>query len=356
MSRVVALLRFLEQTGRTAHPGELEEGFRLDEDFVKRCAAEGYATASLQRYRSSCRHFLTWLHGARIPLREMAVAHVLSAFLEHDCLCAGGFRSLSRCHPGSTRYSVPIEGFTRFPADRGVLSDGLAASEDGSDGELEGFRRWLRQHRGIGASSIEVYLRIVSACLPDLGNEPGRYDAALVRDVLRRRCAKAARRHAQQIATGLRMYLRFLASQGRCRPGLAGAIPPVPGSRLAYLPRYLPADDIERAVATCDVTTPLGLRNRAILLLLARLALRAGDIASLRLADIDWGNTLVRVCGKSKRPARRPLPQDVGNALLDNIERARPPVDADRVFLRVPAPHRPFASSKAISRALREQR
>lgn len=91
------------------------------------------------------------------------------------------------------------------------------------------------------------------------------------------------------------------------------------------------------------------MRNRAILLLLARLALRAGDISSLGLADIDWGNALVRVCGKSKRPARPPLSQDVGDTLLDYIERARPPVDTDRVFVRAPAPHRPFASSSAIS-------
>ncbi len=102
MSRVVELVRCLEQTGRTAHPGELEEGFRLADDFVLHCAAEGYTTSTLTRYRSGYRHFLTWLHGARIPMREMANAHVLSSFLQHDCLCAGGFQT-----PVSTGTAAP---------------------------------------------------------------------------------------------------------------------------------------------------------------------------------------------------------------------------------------------------------
>ena len=349
MSRVVELVRFLERTGRTAHPGELEQGFRLAEDFVERCATEGFAERTLRWYRRACRHFLTWLHGTRLRMREMAAAPVLSAFLEHECLCRGGFRTLSPPRPGATRYAVPIEAFTRFLAMRGVIADRLTPSAGDSDRELAGFRRWLRQNRGIRTSTIKEYLRTVSAFLPDFGNDPGRYDAALVRDVLLSRCAGVAPKQAQRIATSMRMYLRYLASQGACPAGLVGAIPPMPAPRLAGLPRYLPAADVERAVATCDVTTALGLRNRAILLLLARLALRGGDIASLRLADIDWGHALVRVCGKSQRAARLPLPQDVGDALLEYIERARPPVDTDRVFLRVPAPHRPFAGSSAIS-------
>ena len=119
MARVAELVRFLEQTGRTAHPGELEQGIRLAEDFVERCAREGFADRTLRWYRSACRHFLTWLHGTRLPMAEMAAAPVLPAFLAHDCLCPGGFRSLSPPRPGATRYAVPIEAFTRFLAMRG---------------------------------------------------------------------------------------------------------------------------------------------------------------------------------------------------------------------------------------------
>ena len=89
---------------------------------------------------------------------------------------------------------------------------------------------------------------------------------------------------------GAARYLRFLASQGRCRAGLDRAIPTIPQWRLSTLPRYLPADELERVTDSCDLATVTGLRDRAILLLLARLGLRAGDVVKLGLADID-GNS-----------------------------------------------------------------
>ena len=102
-------------------------------------------------------------------------------------------------------------------------------------------------------------------------------------------------------------------------------------------------------IACCDGTTRAGVRDKAILLLLARLALRAGDIVALRLEDIDWRNALVRVCGKSQRQVGLPLPQDAGDAVLAYIEQARPRVAEDRVFLTARAPYRPFASSNSVT-------
>ena len=122
-------------------------------------------------------------------------------------------------------------------------------------------------------------------------------------------------------------------------------MPTVPLQRFSTLPRHLPRDDSERIIASCDRATPKGLRDRAILLLLARLALRAGDVANLRLDDIDWDNAVVRVSGKSRRAAALPLPQDVGAALRDYILRARPVVDAEEVFRRMlPPRHRRLSS------------
>ncbi len=147
----------------------------------------------------------------------------------------------------------------------------------------------------------------------------------------------------------LRMYLRFLASTGACPGSLIDAIPTVPRWRLSTLPRYMLHDDVERVIASCDVTTTRGLRDRAILLLLARLALRAGDVANLCLQDIDWDRALVKVAGKSRRTVALPLPQDVGDALLKYIEVRRPSIRTDRVFIRSIAPFQPFSASGAIS-------
>ena len=330
------------------HPGELEEGMCLLEEFLAECAAHGYAPDSLMGYRSACRHVLVWLHQARIPMRRMD-GEVLGRFVEHDCVCPGPFESLRKRLSGA-RYIYPVEVFSSFLATRGVLSSAVSTTTNEAVGEdLEAFGEWLRRHRGIREATIVKHLRPVSEMRTQLCADPGRYNAALVRDVLLRRFATASRSHARGLATSMHMYLRFLAARGECSPALLGAVPTGPGWRLCELPRYVPADDIERVIGSCDVSTPVGLRDRAILLLLARLALRAGDVVHIRLSDLDWEHARVRVCGKSRREVGLPLPQDVGDAVLDYIEHARPRIDEDRVFLRVRAPYRPFASSNAIT-------
>ncbi len=151
------------------------------------------------------------------------------------------------------------------------------------------------------------------------------------------------------MTTALRGYLRFLAVRGLCRPGLDRAIPTVPQWRLSALPRYLSTPDVERVIASCDLTKSHGIRDKAILLLLARLGLRAGDIWRMRLHDIAWDEGALRVRGKGRREICLPLPQDAGDALLDYLDRARPTVPRDEIFLRSSAPYRPFAGSCAIS-------
>ena len=106
-------------------------------------------------------------------------------------------------------------------------------------------------------------------------------------------------------------------------------------------------------IASCDEDLRGGLRNRAVLLLLARLGLRAGDIVNLRLEDIDWDEGTLRVLGKGRREVRLPLPQDAGDALLIYLEQARPPVTIDRVFLCLCAPYRAFTSSVVVSNIVR---
>ena len=152
------------------------------------------------------------------------------------------------------------------------------------------------------------------------------------------------------------MYLRFLGLNGLCRPELVHAVPTIPRLRGESLPRHVGQDDIERMIATCDLTTPMGMRDRAALLLLARLALRAGDVSGLHLDDIDWDRAVIRVSGKSRREAELPLPQDVGDALRDYILKARPRSDERKVFLRIRAPHLPLKrnsiSTSIVSRSI----
>ncbi len=102
--------------------------------------------------------------------------------------------------------------------------------------------------------------------------------------------------------------------------------------RLSSVPRCLPPADVARLIASCDLSTTVGIRDRAILLLLARLSLRAGDIVGLRMADIDWKEAWIRVCGKGHQEARLPLNQEVGDALVAYLQQ-RAAADTDAVFL-----------------------
>lgn len=246
-----------------------------------------------------------------------------------------------------------VHRFVRYLATIGVITSKPPRKYCGDD-HLQAFRDWLRRHRGTGARRILAHSQAVAKLLPQLGDDPGRYDVALINKVMLQNLESTSRVSVQQMCGSLRMYLRFLGATGACSPALVGAIPRIPRWRLATLPRYILNDDVERVIASCDPTKPRGLRDRAILLLLARLALRGGDVANMHLRDTDWDNALIRVAGKTKHTVALPLPQDVGDALLAYIERARPVVDSTKVFIRVIAPFVPFASSSPIAIIVRD--
>jgi site-specific recombinase XerD len=145
------------------------------------------------------------------------------------------------------------------------------------------------------------------------------------------------------------MFIRFLIAEGKCDAGLIEAIPTLAYWRLSSLPRYLQEEEVEKIISSCDTRTKIGKRNRAILLLLARLGLRANDIVKLRLGDINWKDATVQVSGKGRREVRLPLTKEVGLAVVDYLTNGRPPLDTDVVFVRLRAPLRAFASHTAIS-------
>jgi integrase/recombinase XerD len=139
------------------------------------------------------------------------------------------------------------------------------------------------------------------------------------------------------VITAVRMFLRFLIAMGHCTPGLDHAIPTTARWRLATLPKYLSTEAVERVIASCDLSTLIGVRDRAVLLLLARLGLRAGDVAGLELTAIDWSVGTLQVAGKNRQETQLPLPQDVGDAVLAYLAR-RPEVKDAHVFITAVAP------------------
>jgi len=147
------------------------------------------------------------------------------------------------------------------------------------------------------------------------------------------------------------MFLRFLIARGDCAAGLDHAIPTVAQWRLSSIPKYLSADDVERLIDSCDQTLALGARDRAILLLIARLGLRASDVSKLKVSDLEWRGGSLIVSGKNRNETKLPLPQDVGDAILHYLKHGRAQVSSNYVFITTTAPLVPI-SSKGISRAV----
>jgi site-specific recombinase XerD len=279
----------------------------------------------------------------------------VTRFAAHDCRNCGGGRRQRRL---SRQYVNRVRRFVRFLVDHGLVDRqrvaALSALPVNTVPEsIPAFQDFLRRHRGLAERTIDRNGRMVMRLLPVLGSDPCAYDAGRVRHVILEQARSCSPAYVKTMTTALRAYLRFLAACGACQPGLDRAVPAIAEWRLSTLPRYLPAEDVERLIASCDEGTSGGLRDRAILLLLARLGLRAGDVAALRLDDVAWHEATLRVCGKARREVRLPLPQDVGDALLAYIERARAQVGGDRVFLRVHAPYRPFSRSSCIGDVVR---
>ena len=345
--RAIRFIDFLESSGRTCHPGEIPIGIQYLDGYWEQCLEVGYRQATLRGFRFYIQHFLIWLHRTRTPLKAIN-QNTIESFLSHDCLCHNYALTPNKLRTSKT-CEAAVKDFANFLAERGVAPEAFVKSKQRKPRKLEEFCIWLERHRGISTSTIGGHDHYASIVVRDLGTDPSQYDAALVRQVLLRQFAKASIGHAKRIAGSMRMYLRFLASTAACSASLINAVPSPAFWRLSTLPRYIPMEDVDRVIASCDVTTPAGVRDRALLLLLARLGLRAGDICELRLSDIDWVNAEIHVCGKSKRSAALPLPQDVGDALLQYIHTVRPSAATPSLFLCLTGPHRPFADSSAVS-------
>jgi site-specific recombinase XerD len=154
---------------------------------------------------------------------------------------------------------------------------------------------------------------------------------------------------ARHLTTGMRVFLRYLHYKGLTDTDLSLAVPAVARWSLSTLPKHLTAAQVRQVLRHCGRSTPLGRRNYAILLLLARLGLRAGEVVSLNLEDLDWENGLITVNGKGKR-AQLPLPADVARAIARYLHRDRPRCACRSLFIRNFAPVDGFCRSNSISK------
>lgn len=217
----------------------------------------------------------------------------------------------------------------------------------------EGFCAWLRRHRGVRPRTEAGYAYTMRRLEEALGSEPRSYTAAQLRAFVLTQSRGYGASHADHVVSTVRLFVRFLILHQQCPEGLQYAIPRAARWQQATLPRYLDSVDVQRVIDACDPSTPLGARDRAVLLLLARLGLRAGEVSGLRLGDIDWISARLRVSGKTHGQVWLPLPQDAGEAILHYLNSVRPTVDNDGVFLISRAPFTPIITRQVSSTAER---
>jgi site-specific recombinase XerD len=221
----------------------------------------------------------------------------------------------------------------------------------------EQYATYLREERGLERATLLNYLPLVECFLLDrFGKGTVRLAQLTAADVtrfVRQRAHTMSSGRAKLLVTALRSFLRFAFLRGETARDLTASVPTVADWRHATLPRFIPAKDVCRILRACDRGTAVGRRDYAVLLLLARLGLRASEVVHMELEDIDWrvGELVVR--GKGARHERLPLPQDVGAALVDYLRRDRVRCGSRRVFICMRAPHRGFAGPVAICTIVR---
>jgi len=221
---------------------------------------------------------------------------------------------------------------------------------------LEQYRDHLIQERGLASSTVAGYQTVARQFLSHIATSDGLGLSDLGAEVVTRFAVQAAQRRCigstKHIVTGLRSLLRFLHLAGYAA-ALADAVPAVAGWRGGALPRALPSGHLDRLLASCDRRTADGRRDHAVLLLLARLGLRVGELVRLELSDFDWRRAEVTIRGKARRQERLPLPAEVGEAIAEYILGGRPTERAGRLFVSGGDPARALTAKRARA-ALRE--
>ncbi len=324
---------------RTGPSGPHIDGFA---DYL---AKAGYASSSALRYLRVAAHLGHFLDSQGKTLTDVD-AGMPALFRQHlpRCRCP-----LSNGGKVNHHTFFGVKCFHRYLVELGVCaSEPIRAVMPDEPELIIAFRHWLEMHRGATPSTCRGYCRHASELLSVLGADPASWTPQHVRAFFLSRPERSTAHSLEKQVTAARSFLRYLIVHDRCRSDLDQAVPRLAHWRLAALPPSLSTEQVEQMLAACQGESPRRVRDRAIILLLLRLGLRAGDVARMRLRDLDWDNATVRVSGKGRYEVTLPLPQEVGDALLEYLECRPRFVHTDRLFVSNIAPYRACISNHTI--------
>jgi len=308
--------------------------------------SEGYAQRTIKKKRRAARAFLKWLHQEHDSVVQVNESHVV-AFLG---------RMPERSKEQLALERPAVYGFLKhFRTCHPVVGRIQGSSKPEVSPHEKAYIDYLRNDRGLTERSINVYRPLAEEIIDGLSDATGSppLRASFVREFFLERVSDRSVPCAKLLATVLRSFLRFLFSHGETDQDFSLVVPSVSQCRLAPVHSFFSIDEVERILSSPDLTTSGGRRDYAILLLLARLGLRAGEIVRLELEDIHWRAAEIVVTGKGRILDRLPLLSDVGEALSLYIRKDREPVESRRVFLRKNAPRTGLTGPASIGHVVR---
>jgi site-specific recombinase XerD len=255
----------------------------------------------------------------------------------------------NRQHTPTLKSMKPLLDWLRA---QGVMGADPPVPRREVDDLMDDYRRWMVTNRALAARTVDRYEKTARCFLGRQAEATGGLTGAerlsgqavtafLLAEVTR----GLGPGSLQGRVAELRSLLRFLYLSGLTDSALAGSVPSVPGWKDTAVPRRLGAAQVRILLDSCDRTTETGIRDFAMLGLLARLGLRAAEVGGIELGDIDWRSGELVIRGKARREDRLPMPTDVGEALVTYLVEARPRVESRSVFLTVAAPPRPMGST-----------
>ena len=332
----------------------LEEGIPdhgLDkqiEPFLKHLCAAGYAERTLRKKRTVVRAFARWTSRKQIVLNDLNDGHI-AAFVARS----------PRRRKAHVKFELAaMRLFFGYLRGRVGLQWPSRADVSAADTFLQNYKDYLRKDRGLTENSVLVYVPFVRDFLATETTQAGcvspeSFDALIIQSFILEHTLGRSSEYTRLLCTALRSFFRFLVLCGQTLRDLSKAVPTVRKYRQAVPPAFLSPDEVERVLTAVDRSTLSGRRDQTILLLLARLGLRAGEIVSLELDDIRWRAGEIVVRGKGRTVDHLPLLSDVGEALASYLREDRGVSTSRRVFLRMWAPRIGLTGPAAVGHIVR---
>ena len=308
---------------------------------------QGYSPLSATNLLGVMSHLSRWLQAVGLKASELT-RETLGTFFQE------------RIRVGYTQFRTPraLDAILEYLEQAGIVSlpEPVAARKTPLDELLDEYQEFLVKERALVPMTVQMYERHARIFLSERFGSDCQQLSRLNSDDVIRFILRQSRRFsvgtAKYVVSALRSLLRFLHLRGDLATELADAVPAVAGWRQARLPKFISAQELQRLLASCDRQSFTGRRDFAVLLLLARLGLRACEVRALELDDIHWRTGEIFIRGKGRKNCL-PLPSQVGKAIAAYLKHGRPRSTSRALFLSCKAPHRRFSTSSGVKSIVR---